>query len=89
MDMDFGRFAQMGERGFNLERLFNIREGFTAKDDTLPRRFTHEEQIPGNKKSKVRLEKMLPKYYHIRGWDSKGVPTKQTLKKLDLEDVSH
>ncbi len=87
IDMDFGRFAQMGERGFNLERLFNIREGFTAKDDTLPRRFTHEEQIPGNKKSKVRLEKMLPKYYRIRGWDSNGVPTKQTLKKLDLEDV--
>lgn len=87
MDMDFGRFAQMGERGFNLERLFNIREGFTTKDDTLPKRFTDEEQIPGKKKSKVPLSKMLPKYYRLRGWDNNGRPTKKTLKKLDLENV--
>ena len=72
---------------YSMERLYNLREGFTAKDDTLPRRFTHEEQIPGNKKSKVPLDKMLPRYYRLRGWDSNGVPTKQTLKRLDLEDI--
>jgi aldehyde:ferredoxin oxidoreductase len=70
-----------------MERLYNLREGFTAKDDTLPKRFTDVEQIPGNKKSKVPLSKMMPKYYHLRGWDSFGVPTKRILKKLDLEDV--
>jgi aldehyde:ferredoxin oxidoreductase len=87
MDMDFGRFLRVGERGFTMERLYNLREGFTAKDDTLPRRFTDEEQIPGNKKSKVSLGKMMPRYYQLRGWDTNGVPTKQTLKRLDLEDV--
>ena len=87
MEMDFGKFLRLGERGFSMERLYNLREGFTAKDDTLPRRFTHEEQIPGNKKSKVPLDKMLPRYYQLRGWDSNGVPTKQTLKRLDLEDI--
>ncbi len=87
MDMDFGKFLRLGERGFTMERLYNIREGFTAKDDTLPRRFTDEEQIPGNKKSKVPLDKMMPRYYQLRGWDINGVPTKQTLKRFDLEDV--
>ena len=87
MDMDFGKFLRLGERGFTMERLYNIREGFTAKDDTLPRRFTDEEQIPGNKKSKVPLDKMMPRYYQLRGWDINGVPTKQTLKRLDLEDI--
>lgn len=86
MNMDFGRLFKMGERGFNLERLFNIREGFTAKDDTLPKRFTHEEQIPGNAKTKVPLDKMMPRYYSLRGWDERGVPTPKTLKKLGLED---
>ena len=87
MEMDFGRFLRVGERGFTMERLYNLREGFTSKDDTLPRRFTDEEQIPGNKKSMVPLSKMMPRYYQLRGWDSNGVPTKQTLKQLDLEDV--
>ena len=87
MEMDFGRFLRVGERGFTMERLYNLREGFTSKDDTLPRRFTDEEQIPGNKKSMVPLSKMMPRYYQLRGWDSNGVPTKQTLKRLDLEDV--
>jgi len=87
MNMDFGKFFKMGERGFNLERLFNIREGFSAKDDTLPKRFTHEEQIPGNEKTKVPLDKMMPTYYKLRGWDEKGIPTPKVLKKLGMEDL--
>ena len=87
MDMDFGRFIRMGERGFTLERLFNTREGFSAKEDTLPKRFTDEEQIPGNTKTKVPLSKMLPAYYKLRGWDANGIPTSKTLRKLDLEDL--
>jgi aldehyde:ferredoxin oxidoreductase len=87
MDMDFGRFSRMGERGFTLERLFNTREGFSAKDDTLPKRFTDEEQIPGNAKTKVPLGKMLPAYYKLRGWNANGIPTPRTIRKLDLEDL--
>lgn len=87
MDMDFGRFIRMGERGFTLERLFNTREGFSAREDTLPKRFTDEEQIPGNTKTKVPLGKMLPAYYKLRGWDANGIPTAKTLRKLDLEDL--
>jgi len=87
IDMDFGRFMQMGARGYTLEKLYNLREGFTAKDDTLPKRFTDVEQIPGNAKTKVPLGKMLPAYYKLRGWDANGIPTAKTLRNLDLEDV--
>lgn len=87
MDMDFGMFFQMGARGYTLERLYNLREGFSAGDDKLPARFTDEEQIPGNKKTRVPLDKMMPKYYRLRGWDRQGVPTAKTLHNLDLEDI--
>ena len=87
MKMDFGKFLRMGARGYTLERLYNLREGFSAKDDTLPARFTDEEQIPGNAKTKVPMGKMMPKYYRLRGWDQHGVPTAKTLKSLDLEDI--
>jgi len=87
MNMDFGRFMQMGARGYTLEKLYNLREGFTAKDDTLPKRFTDVEQILGNAKTKVPLGKMLPAYYKLRGWDANGIPTAKTLRQLDLEDV--
>ena len=87
MKMDYGSFSKMGARGYTLERLYNLREGFSAKDDTLPARFTDEEQIPGNRKTRVPLGKMMPKYYRLRGWDPDGIPTAGTLKKLDLEDI--
>ena len=61
----------IGERIWNLERLFNLREG--VEDDTLPERF---KTFP--------LEEMLREYYEIRGWDERGVPTEARLKRLEL-----
>ncbi|MFW9792944.1 MAG: aldehyde ferredoxin oxidoreductase family protein [Candidatus Thorarchaeota archaeon] len=75
---------KLGERIYNLERLFNIREGLTAKDDTLPPRFF--KPLPeGNSRNRVvHLDEMLKEYYQIRGWDKAGKPTKATLKKLGI-----
>jgi len=87
MKMDFGRFLKAGARGYNLERLFNIREGIAGSQDTLPQRFTDEPLIKGKPKTKVPLSKMLPPYYKLRGWDANGIPTAKTLKKLDLEFI--
>jgi len=87
MKMDFGRFLKAGARGYNLERLFNIREGIAGSQDTLPQRFTDEPLIKGKPKTKVPLSKMLPPYYKLRGWDANGIPTAKTLKKLNLEFV--
>ncbi len=87
MKMDFGKYYMVGERGYTMERLFNLREGIDKSTDTLARRFTDEELIPGNKKTKVPLSKMLPKYYRLRGWKKDGVPGKKTLKKLGLSFI--
>ena len=85
MKMDFGRYYLVGERGYTLERMFNIREGLTAKDDSLPARFTKEPLMFGKKGYTVPLDKMLKKYYKLRGWDALGRPTKKLLKKLEID----
>ena len=80
-----GSFVRLGERGYNLERLYNFREGLTGKDDSLPDRLTKTPQDPNNPKTVVRLDKMLPVYYNIRGWDTNGKPTKRKLRKLGIQ----
>ena len=77
-------FLKIGERIWNLERLFNIREGFSAKDDCLPPRFSTTLPEGGSRNRIAHLEEMLPEYYSQRGWDKQGNPTKSRLKELDL-----
>ena len=84
MKMRLGEFLAAGERAFIIQRLFNMSEGFTAEDDTLPRRLTHEAQDPNRPNTRVRLDKMLPRYYKVRGWDKNGVPTPARLSKLGM-----
>jgi aldehyde:ferredoxin oxidoreductase len=75
----------MGERTWNLERLFNLKAGFSSADDTLPQRMLNEPMPEGPAKGQVcKLNEMLPEYYQIRGWDSQGVPTEEKLKSLGL-----
>jgi aldehyde:ferredoxin oxidoreductase len=80
-----GSFVRLGERGYNMERLYNFREGLTGKDDSLPDRLTKTPQDTSNPKTVVSLDKMLPVYYRIRGWDESGAPRKRTLKKLGIK----
>jgi aldehyde:ferredoxin oxidoreductase len=79
---------EIGERIFNLERLFNLREGISAEEDRLPDRFTKEPFTEGPAKGQVvELDKMLPEYYEIRNWDYKtGFPKEEKLVKLGLLD---
>ncbi|MEW8977135.1 MAG: aldehyde ferredoxin oxidoreductase family protein [Symbiobacterium sp.] len=78
-----------GERIWNLERQFNLKAGFTKKDDTLPPRLLKEPIKFGPMKGKIsRLEEMLPKYYEARGWDKEGRPTKDKLAELDLVEFA-
>ncbi len=79
------RLSQTGERIWNMERQFNMAAGFTAKDDTLPKRLLTEPAASGPAKGKVNgLDKMLPEYYELRGWSKEGVPTADTLRSLGL-----
>lgn len=80
-------FLRVGERTFNLERLFNLREGLTSKDDGLPLRFVGEPFREGPISGKVvPLTKMLLKYYRLRGWNEVGIPTIQHLKRLAIDE---
>ncbi|NLZ66538.1 MAG: aldehyde ferredoxin oxidoreductase family protein [Clostridiaceae bacterium] len=85
MPMTSGKFLQIGERCFNIERIFNLKEGFTAKDDDLCARLTETPQDPDRPDTIVPLDKMLPKYYKVRGWDKNGVPTKKKMNKLGID----
>lgn len=82
--MTTGRFLEIGERGFNLERLYNLREGLSAEDDALPERLTRTRQDAYSPDTVVDMETMLPVYYKVRGWDRKGVPTHKKRRKLGL-----
>ena len=77
---------QIGERIYNLERLFNLREGIGKEEDRLPYRFTDEPLPEGPAKGNfVELDKMLPEYYRLRNWDSDtGLPKAELLKRLNL-----
>jgi len=78
---------QAGERIWNMERLFNLEAGLTAKDDTLPKRLLEEPISSGPNKGQVhRLGEMLPHYYEIRGWTKDGIPTAEKLKELGLDE---
>ncbi len=79
------RLREVGERIWNLERRFNLDAGMTAADDTLPARILKDAAKSGSAKGRVaELDKMLPEYYRLRGWTAQGVPTNQTLHRLDL-----
>ncbi|MFW9834951.1 MAG: aldehyde ferredoxin oxidoreductase family protein [Candidatus Thorarchaeota archaeon] len=84
LDLSGRDLLRVGERIYNLERLFNLREGFTAKDDNLPPRFFKPLPEGGSRNRVVHLEEMMKEYYKLRGWDKEGRPTKDTLKKLDI-----
>ena len=84
---------EVGKRIYTVERLFNNREGMRRKDDYLPERF-HTEPTPlGPPKNKGKVidkkgyDQMLDEYYEYKGWDKEGVPTPETLKKIELDDL--
>jgi aldehyde:ferredoxin oxidoreductase len=75
-------FAVIADRIETLIRMFNNREGFTRKDDTLPDRTLNEPLPDGPAKGKcigeANLKRMIDEYYEARGWDSAGVPKGET-----------
>ncbi|MBC7131386.1 hypothetical protein H5T51_09320 [Candidatus Bathyarchaeota archaeon] len=79
----------LGERIFNLERAFNLREGLDASHDTMPERILKEPvPRPPSKGQIFELDVLLKDYYKARGWNEKGVPTKEKLDELGLSEVS-
>ncbi|MBI3180114.1 MAG: aldehyde ferredoxin oxidoreductase C-terminal domain-containing protein, partial [Deltaproteobacteria bacterium] len=79
-----GHLQEIGARIFNLERMYNLREGLTGADDTLPPRLLAEPTFKHQSRGHP-LEELLPRYYRLRGWDAGGVPTKETLDELRVQ----
>ena len=77
--------STIGERIWNMERDFNNRAGFTAKDDSLPKRLLTDAAKTGPAKGLVsKLPEMLPKYYEARGWNPDGTLKPETRARLGL-----
>jgi aldehyde:ferredoxin oxidoreductase len=86
IEYDVMALTKIGERIYNLERLFNLREGIGKEDDNLPPRFLNEPLKEGfSKDNVVPLKKMLEQYYYVRGWDENGVPKPDKIKQLGIE----
>jgi len=89
-DMKPEEFADIGERIFNLMRLYIVREGLNRKDDDFPDRF-YSEPLPegpakGAKLSRKDINDFLDESYRLRGWDNNGIPTREKLVELGLEE---
>ncbi len=85
-EFDVSALMKIGERIYNLERMYNIREGMDPAEDTLPTRFLEENLEESYRKNpKVPLETMLKDYYNVRKWDSRGIPLPKKLKELELK----
>jgi aldehyde:ferredoxin oxidoreductase len=85
MKIDTAELLKVGERIWNLQKLYNIKRGFGRKDDTLPARLLNEPLKEGAPTGQVsRIAEMLDEYYTLRGWDKEGTPTPEKRKELGL-----
>ncbi len=90
-EVSIAEYLRIGERAICIQRAFNAREGFTRKDDTLPKRILTE-PVKGGPFDGRRIrnfDAMLDDYYAESGFDKKtGWPTREKLEDLGLADVA-
>jgi len=92
LNVNVAIIREAGERINNLIRLFNLREGLTRNDDTLPKRMFNEPLRSGASKGEYvdrkRFEEMLDEYYEVRGWNKYGIPRIDKLESLGLKEYA-
>jgi aldehyde:ferredoxin oxidoreductase len=90
--VDGPTLMKIGEKISNLNRLVNVQNGRSRKQDTLPQRFFQEKQLAGIFKDKFLNEEIfsqwLDVYYQNRGWDNRGIPTDSKLSELGLKRLT-
>lgn len=81
---------QIGCKAVNMARMFNVAQGYSRKDDTLPARLFDETKssgpLTGKRVDRQQLEQLKTEYYKLRGWTDDGVPTAETLHRLGLDE---
>lgn len=85
IDMDAAALLLVGERIWNLQKLFNLKAGLSRTHDTLPERLLSQPLAEGAPSGRVwDPAPLMDEYYHARGWDDAGVPSLQKLQELEL-----
>lgn len=88
-EVDIADLLRIGERATNLARLFNVREGFTRRDDTLPERLFQPLEngaLAGVAIPREDFDRTLTALYELKGWDPvTAAPTRDRLAELGIE----
>ena len=93
LSLDQNEMKLVAQRVFTLERAYIMREGITKDDDALQGKWVTEGVKGGPYDGRTidpeKWNVMLAEYYRARGWDpASGIPTRKTLKKLSLDDIT-
>ena len=84
-DFSIEQLFETGERGFTVQRLLNIRDGYDGSTDKLPKQMYKAAKEGFRANQQIPFERLMKDYYTIRGWDSNGLPTAETLARLEVE----
>ena len=91
-DTDIHELLEVGRRTATIARLYNLREGMTAADDALPKRFfegfRHDNSATGKPLDREELDTAVKWHYRRNGWDDEGVPTPEAIRELGLEEYA-
>jgi aldehyde:ferredoxin oxidoreductase len=87
-DVTVEDLMEIGERRLNLFRAFNAREGLDRKADKLPKKFFKKLQgigpTAGIALTQEEIESAIDEYYRLAGWTNNGIPTPETMDRLDI-----
>jgi aldehyde:ferredoxin oxidoreductase len=90
--VDAGELRATARRIVTAKKLYNVREGWTADEDTLPARFLSEGLPDGASAGaalpRARLRTMIAAYYAARGWDERGQVPESVVRELGLQDLA-
>ncbi|MFZ5753021.1 MAG: aldehyde ferredoxin oxidoreductase family protein, partial [Bacillota bacterium] len=90
-DTSLWEIMKSAERVINMARMFNIREGFTREDDTIPERLfepLENGKLQGHAIPREEFQQTVEMYYAFVGWNEEGVPSKTKLAELELDWIA-
>jgi aldehyde:ferredoxin oxidoreductase len=87
-DTSLWEVMKVGERHSAMARIFNLREGFSSKEDSLPHRLFEPLEggvLKGRRIDPQEFQKAIKTYYSMMGWNESGIPLQSKLEEIDLE----